>query len=160
MSASDRAIGGLKHLMKSKLGARYVATANKRPGIGGNSQSCICGEPVAKELKQRVHNCPKCGLTADRDHVSANIVQLIAFGTTNESLKLLYRHPGRMSSDVESAKGALAKAAAPSRSYPALERSVKRRSLASRSRRSITDGKPAVVGKTCDHFQSILGIGT
>jgi putative transposase len=76
----DRAIHKQKLAIKSTMGERYVGTDLKREGIGGNSQTCTCGEKVPKELKDRVHICPSCGLRADRDHVSANIVSIIAFG--------------------------------------------------------------------------------
>jgi len=35
------------------------------------SQHCLCGARVAKTLRQRTHSCPACGLTGDRDLVSA-----------------------------------------------------------------------------------------
>lgn len=35
------------------------------------SQHCLCGQRVPKTLAQRVHDCPHCGLVADRDIVSA-----------------------------------------------------------------------------------------
>lgn len=35
------------------------------------SQTCFCGERVAKTLADRIHSCPSCGLVADRDMVSA-----------------------------------------------------------------------------------------
>ena len=38
------------------------------------SQTCICGEYVPKGLKDRWHNCPACGLSAGRDHVSAQVI--------------------------------------------------------------------------------------
>lgn len=59
---------------------RYVEVGTSRPGIGGNSQTCICGEPVPKTLKDRWHTCPRCGLSTDRDVMSANIAMDIAFG--------------------------------------------------------------------------------
>jgi len=40
----------------------------------GTSQTCICGHPVPKDLSVRVHKCPNCGLTADRDVVSAMVI--------------------------------------------------------------------------------------
>jgi len=80
-AASDRAIAAMKHWLASKLGpSRYVPTANRRPGIGGNSQTCLCGAQVPKTLKDREHVCPECGLLGPRDVVSANIVMQIAFG--------------------------------------------------------------------------------
>lgn len=84
--ASDRAIHGQKLALKSKLGKRYAAASNTRAGIGGNSQTCTCGASVPKELEDRVHNCAACGLSAGRDHVSANIVSIIAFGYASLSL--------------------------------------------------------------------------
>lgn len=85
-SAMDRAIGKQKQLLKSKLGDRYIETSNQRPGIGGNSQTCLCGASVPKTLKERIHECPACGLTADRDHVSANIVKFKVFGSISQTL--------------------------------------------------------------------------
>ncbi|MBC8737398.1 transposase [Paraburkholderia sp. UCT31] len=79
-SVADRSIYAQKQQLKSKLGNRYVPVPNKRPGIGGNSQSCLCGEAVPKSLKDRIHECPKCGLRDNRDVVSANIAMLIGFG--------------------------------------------------------------------------------
>jgi hypothetical protein len=35
------------------------------------SQHCVCGQRVPKPLSQRIHDCPACGLRADRDVVSA-----------------------------------------------------------------------------------------
>jgi hypothetical protein len=35
------------------------------------SQTCLCGAEVRKTLADRVHACPQCGLTGDRDLVSA-----------------------------------------------------------------------------------------
>ncbi|WP_449657536.1 hypothetical protein [Streptomyces gibsoniae] len=34
------------------------------------SQTCFCGEKVAKTLADRIQACPACGLTGDRDKVS------------------------------------------------------------------------------------------
>ena len=38
------------------------------------SQVCICGYPVPKDLKVRIHACPNCGLVLGRDHVSAMVI--------------------------------------------------------------------------------------
>jgi hypothetical protein len=35
------------------------------------SQHCLCGVRVAKTLAQRIHDCPHCGLRADRDVTAA-----------------------------------------------------------------------------------------
>jgi len=40
----------------------------------GTSQHCTCGAHVPKTLSQRWHLCPECGLSAARDHVSAQLV--------------------------------------------------------------------------------------
>ncbi len=42
----------------------------------GTSQSCLCGASVPKVLKQRWHHCPECGLSAPRDVVSAQVIEL------------------------------------------------------------------------------------
>lgn len=40
----------------------------------GTSQHCTCGAHVPKPLSQRWHQCPECGLSADRDHVAAELI--------------------------------------------------------------------------------------
>ena len=40
----------------------------------GTSQTCLCGERVPKDLSQRWHECPACGLSLQRDHVSALLI--------------------------------------------------------------------------------------
>lgn len=40
----------------------------------GTSQACLCGAEVRKTLAQRWHQCPACGLSAARDHVSAQLI--------------------------------------------------------------------------------------
>ena len=40
----------------------------------GTSQACLCGAEVRKTLSQRWHQCPDCGLSAARDHVSAQLI--------------------------------------------------------------------------------------
>jgi putative transposase len=40
----------------------------------GTSQTCLCGAAVPKTLSQRWHQCPACGLSAARDHVSAQLI--------------------------------------------------------------------------------------
>lgn len=82
-AVSDVAPGLFKNLLKHTLGERYVPVGTTRAGIGGNSQTCLCGERVPKALKERRHKCKACGLDADRDTVSANIVMGVAFGYAN-----------------------------------------------------------------------------
>lgn len=40
----------------------------------GTSQTCLCGAEVRKTLAIRIHECKACGLVADRDHVSAQLI--------------------------------------------------------------------------------------
>ena len=114
-AASDRALSAQEHALASALGPRLVLVSNQRAGIGGNSQTCICGASVPKTLKDRWHQCPACGLNAPRDVVSANIVELIAFQTTT-----LKTAPGRGPKDAE---GAMASAC---ESMPAAEQNSAR----------------------------------
>ena len=81
-AASDRAIAAFKATVRSTMGMRYIPVGTSRPGIGGNSQSCLCNAPVPKTLKDRTHACGHCGLVAPRDVASANIVMGVAFGKT------------------------------------------------------------------------------
>ena len=55
-----------------------------RVGTAGTalSQCCLCGARVAKALGQRVHTCSACGLSGDRDLVSA---ALAAFTVVDRS---------------------------------------------------------------------------
>ncbi len=39
------------------------------------SQTCLCGHKVLKNLKVRIHVCPRCGLILNRDHVSAILIE-------------------------------------------------------------------------------------
>jgi len=41
------------------------------------SQHCLCGRRVPKTLAQRIHDCPNCGLRADRDIVSAALAACV-----------------------------------------------------------------------------------
>ncbi|HWQ34337.1 MAG TPA: transposase [Blastocatellia bacterium] len=40
----------------------------------GTSQTCLCGARVPKTLKVRWHECEACGLSAPRDHISAQLI--------------------------------------------------------------------------------------
>lgn len=106
-SASDRALSMQKHAFASALGPRLILVPNRRQGIGGNSQSCLCGAAVPKTLRDRWHRCPSCGLEGPRDVVSANIVAAIGFGTNK-----ITTAPGRGPIDVEGAS-ACARESAP-----------------------------------------------
>lgn len=41
----------------------------------GTSQTCLCGAHVPKELADRWHDCPACGLSLPRDQVSAMLIK-------------------------------------------------------------------------------------
>jgi transposase len=85
-AAADRGIAQLKSIVEAKMGkARYFTAGTVRAGIGGNSQTCLCNAAVPKELGDRNHVCSHCGLTAERDTVSANIVEQTVFGTSHLS---------------------------------------------------------------------------
>jgi putative transposase len=46
----------------------------------GTSQTCLCGQRVPKTLADRWHDCPACGLSAGRDHVSSKVILQRAVG--------------------------------------------------------------------------------
>lgn len=55
---------------KAESAGRVLVKVDPR----GTSQNCLCGAEVPKTLAVRVHRCPSCGLVADRDHVSAQLI--------------------------------------------------------------------------------------
>ena len=55
---------------KAAEAGRQLVYVNPR----GTSQTCLCGAPVPKTLGQRWHQCEECGLSAARDHVSAQLI--------------------------------------------------------------------------------------
>lgn len=59
---------------KAEWAGKIVELVNPR----NTSQMCSgCGEIVTKDLSERIHNCPYCGLILDRDHNAAiNILRL------------------------------------------------------------------------------------
>jgi putative transposase len=66
---------------KAAEAGRQVVKVDAR----GTSQTCLCGAAVRKTLAQRWHQCPDCGLSAARDHVSAQLILrlgLSLFGRT------------------------------------------------------------------------------
>lgn len=145
--ASDRAIHKQKMLLASKFGPRYQGVANRRPGIGGNSQSCLCGAAVPKSLSERVHRCPACSLVAPRDQVSANIAQLVAFGTTSPTLT-------RLAGSQSSCDGEAEKTVCESRALSpdrASEASVKRKPSAERVQGNTVGGEPTTEDNTSEH---------
>lgn len=55
---------------KAESAGRVVVWVNP----SGTSQTCICGAEARKTLAQRWHLCLNCGLSANRDHVSAQVI--------------------------------------------------------------------------------------
>ncbi len=58
-------------LYKAEWAGKQVKFCNPN----GTSQTCICGFHVPKDLSVRIHNCPNCGLTMNRDQMSAMIIE-------------------------------------------------------------------------------------
>ena len=146
-AASDRAIHKQKLALKSKLGKRYVAASNTRADIGGNSQTCTCGASVPKTLKDRMHNCPACGLRAGRDHVSANIVSIIAFGYASLSLAPAAGQAVVRRGEDKTLRGESLQCE--SEHIPASESSVKRQPPV--QEQNTTGAEAALAGKTIAH---------
>ena len=71
----DAAWGQLRRLTAYKAERRGGRVILVNPG--GTSQKCSgCGEMVPKELSERVHDCPRCGLVMDRDvNAARNILE-------------------------------------------------------------------------------------
>jgi len=74
-SISDAGWGMFLAILKSK--AENAGRWYQEVSPNGTSQMCSnCGEVVKKSLAVRVHNCPSCGLSLDRDiNAALNILQ-------------------------------------------------------------------------------------
>ena len=59
-----------KLLYKAENAGRELVKVDPR----GTSQTCLCGASTPKTLSQRWHQCSECGLSANRDHVSAQVI--------------------------------------------------------------------------------------
>jgi putative transposase len=55
---------------KAECAGRVLVKVDPR----GTSQMCTCGASVPKVLADRWHDCSACGLSANRDHVSAQVI--------------------------------------------------------------------------------------
>lgn len=75
-ASHDIALGLFHDLLDYKAFQAGVQLVNVNPR--NTSQMCSeCGEPVPKDLSVRVHICPHCGFTADRDvNAALNILGL------------------------------------------------------------------------------------
>jgi putative transposase len=82
---NDAGWGVLLHCIASKAesaGKRVVAVDPR-----GTSQRCSgCGAVVPKDLRTRVHDCPHCGLSMDRDHNAAVNIQALGRSAVPEPL--------------------------------------------------------------------------
>ncbi|MFI5300478.1 MAG: zinc ribbon domain-containing protein, partial [Polyangiales bacterium] len=58
----------------------------------GTTQRCSrCGVVVPKTLRDRVHDCPECGLRLDRDHNAALNIHALGLSAAMERLLRLSR---------------------------------------------------------------------
>ncbi len=154
-AAADVAIGKQKRALRAALGTgRYFEAKTTRVGIGGNSQTCLCGASVPKTLSQRWHSCPECGLQGPRDQILAVICQYETFGSVpNADASGL----GALEHSLEKLKirrGACNCASGESRSAgstQAAEHAVKRLTPPAAAGRKSTGAKAKVPGKTAGH---------
>jgi putative transposase len=74
-SINDAAWGQFIAILIGKAAGagRLTVAVNPRD----TSQTCVCGEPVPKDLSERWHHCPRCGLSLPRDQVSAMLIKKI-----------------------------------------------------------------------------------
>jgi putative transposase len=61
---------------KAENAGKKLVEVNPR----GTSQTCICGEPVKKDLSERWHKCEKCGLDEHRDITAAKVILKLGLG--------------------------------------------------------------------------------
>jgi putative transposase len=75
LSISDAAWGQFIAILvgKAEGAGRQTGAVNPRD----TSQTCVCGEPVPKDLSERWHHCPRCGLSLPRDQVSAMLIKAL-----------------------------------------------------------------------------------
>lgn len=78
-SVNDAGWGQFLQILSIKAERAGLLTIAVNPN--GTSQNCSgCGTKVPKELKDRLHVCPECGLTLDRDHNAAINIKCLAVG--------------------------------------------------------------------------------
>ena len=71
-SVNDAGWGNFLNMIayKAESAGRQFVKVNP----SGTSQTCLCGAHTPKTLSQRWHQCSSCGLTSNRDHVSAQLI--------------------------------------------------------------------------------------
>jgi putative transposase len=78
-SVNDAGWGQFLQIIGVKAERAGLLTIAVNPN--GTSQNCSgCGAKVPKTLSDRIHACPKCGLTLDRDHNAAINIKHLAVG--------------------------------------------------------------------------------
>jgi putative transposase len=77
LSAHDAGLGEFQHLLAYKAAKAGTLVVTVNPAY--TSQACSdCGVIVQKDLSVRVHTCPHCGFTADRDVNAARNILFLA----------------------------------------------------------------------------------
>jgi putative transposase len=86
LSISDAAWGAFIAILTHKAAGagRQIIAVDPR----GTSQACVCGEPVPKDLGERWHQCPRCGLSLPRDQVSAMLIKAVGLEMLAEQSRL------------------------------------------------------------------------
>ncbi|AFY67224.1 RNA-guided endonuclease TnpB family protein [Geitlerinema sp. PCC 7407] len=78
-STQDAGWGQFLQILAIKAERAGLLTVAVNPS--GTSQNCCgCGVKVPKILQDRIHVCPECGLTLDRDHNAAVNIKYLAVG--------------------------------------------------------------------------------
>jgi putative transposase len=78
-SVNDAGWGQFLQILSIKAERAGLLTIAVNPS--GTSQNCSgCGTKVPKTLSDRLHVCPECGLTLDRDHNAAINIKYLAVG--------------------------------------------------------------------------------
>lgn len=78
-SVSDAGWGQFLQILSIKAERAGLLAIAVNPN--GTTQNCSgCGTKVPKTLQDRIHSCPECGLTLDRDHNAARNIKYLAVG--------------------------------------------------------------------------------
>ncbi|WP_425244428.1 RNA-guided endonuclease InsQ/TnpB family protein [Thermostichus vulcanus] len=78
-STHDAGWGQFLRILSVKAANAGLMTMAVNPN--GTTQNCSgCGQKVAKEIHDRWHSCPHCGLELDRDHNAAINIKYLAVG--------------------------------------------------------------------------------
>jgi putative transposase len=85
-SISDAAWGQFIAILVGKAEGAGRQTVAVHPR--GTSQTCVCGEHVSKDLSERWHHCPRCGLSLPRDQVSALLIKALGLETLAQDNRL------------------------------------------------------------------------